>query len=85
MIWFEMGSRWHVRVPSDPEFFNGWCGISVIGEPDVVDVELYPDNPCHTCRLGLAMADAEEESLEDAKRRGVIPVPFAPPDEIVST
>ncbi len=76
MEWFKVGNRWHALVdPSEPDS-RGRCGIVMVGKVNCEEFELYPPEPCHTCKMEVAMGDVEDEPLADAQKRGYIPVPF---------
>lgn len=68
--WVRFERRWH-SLNGDAETL---CGVRFLEAPKAVeaDDDEVPPEPCGTCLVDLAMADVEDESLEDAKARGYL-------------
>lgn len=73
MEWFNFNDRWHALKGQTEAI----CGLKLVIPPETSTFDLYPTNPCHSCRMAVAMADVEEETVADVLARGHIPVPFA--------
>lgn len=76
-VWFPYGPRWHAVKVSASEVTEGRCGIVLVGPPPPLTERpvdaAFPPDACHACKIEVAMDDAIDEPIEDARARGYEP------------